>query len=389
MTLSENPRLFAIGIGLFAAIVTFSILMPLLLTDRDRLNGTHLIEYTHERSQAVYGLFSELTHNHNSARRQFERTYAALSDDQVETLFQTHFPEHASGNRRGRDEDYDGSVSADGTLTYGMGSFLGLQPHDARARRAVVSAFLTVRSAGPAHREQFDNFYFNDAHRLIMYGPEREDRLEFYRHTAPADLSFSEHPFVQIVSPAQNPLGQTVCTSLTDLIYARDQRALTIGCHTPVRVNGLHVGAFGTTLPVHDYLATLVNDPSGREALVISREGRIVAHRALFASDVITDQDVASVAAELELDELAQAITANGRASGMIDDPVGSGVSAFAKLEAPGWYLVIREPAAAPPIGPVLLGTLIALLAGLLAALQVWSMRTKDNDETGEALAKA
>lgn len=164
---------------------------------------------------------------------------------------------------------------------------------------------------------------------------------------------------------------------MTDLLYAQDARALTIGCHTPVRVNGRHLGAFGTTLPVAAFLRDAVDDPSGREALIISRDGRIVAHPALFRTSVITDQDVARVAQSLRLDRLVAAIIANGRTQGVLEEPASGGFAAFAKLEAPGWYLVIREPARPAPWRGWLISALIGLVAGGLVTFQLFMLPSR------------
>lgn len=376
--MTRSVRLTKAGVaGALVAAVTIALLTPFLTrSDRDDARST-LAEYTAERAEAQYGLFDALIATHQAGVSQFTRLFDGLDQSRVDALLELHFPMHDSGVRRGRDIDFDGGISDDGTLTYGMASFLGGEAHDAVARRASVAGFLTVRGSGPAIKSQFDNFYFNDERRLFIYAPDRPDRLMFYRHEAPASFSFAEHDFIQIVQPGANPLGRTVCTPLTDLLYARDQRALTIGCHTPVRINGRHLGAFGTTLPVAGFLSGAVNDPSGREAFVVSRDGRIVAHPALFQSSVITDQDVARVSADLDLQGLTSTIIANGRMRGIINDPATGGFAAFAKLEAPGWYLVIREPLAPSPWGAWLMALLIGVMAGSLVTFQLLLLPAK------------
>lgn len=104
---------------------------------------------------------------------------------------------------------------------------------------------------------------------------------------------------------------------------------------------------------------------------MVSRAGRVVAHPALFGGAVITDQDVAQVSRTLQLDGLVSAITANGRTSGVIPDPASGGLAAFAKLEAPGWYLVIREPDAPGPWRAWSIAGFIGLIAGALVAFQL------------------
>ncbi|MCR9129464.1 MAG: cache domain-containing protein [Alphaproteobacteria bacterium] len=371
MTSSSSRIAGAVLAGAAAAIAITLLLGPLLNGANRVEQSAALADYMAERAEAQYGLFDALITSHQAGVAHFTRLHTEMDQVQIDTLFERWFPHHPAGARRGSDPYFDGFVAADGTLTYGMGAFLGGPDHDAAARRVSVAGFETVRSLGPAFRSQFDNFYFNDDRRLMIFAPERPDRLAFYRHKAPASFSFARHDFVRIVQPAANPLGRTACTALTDLLYAQDQRALTIGCHTPVRINGRHLGAFGTTLPVAGFLRDAVDDPSGRESFVVSREGRVVGHPALFEGGVITDEDVAEVARSLNLEELVSAIVANGRTHGVIPDIASGGLAAFAKLEAPGWYLVIREPAAPSPWRAWSLAVLIGLLAGALVGFQL------------------
>lgn len=371
MTSSSSRLAGPVLAGAAAAIAITLLLAPLLTGANQSEQSAALADYTAERAEAQYDLFDALIAAHQAGAAHFTRLYAEMGQTQIDMLFERWFPHHPAGARRGSDPYFDGFIAADGSLTYGMAAFLGGPEHNAAARRVSVAGYETVRSLGPALRPQFDNFYFNDDRRLMIFAPERPDRLAFYRHEAPASFSFDDHDFVRIVQPAANPLGRTVCTALTDLLYAQDQRALTIGCHTPVRVNGRHLGAFGTTLPVADFLRGAVDDPSGRESFVVSREGRVVGHPALFGASVITDEDVAEVARSLQLEDLVSAIVANGRTHGVIPDIASGGLAAFAKLEAPGWYLVIREPAAPGPWRAWSLAVLIGLLAGALVAFQL------------------
>lgn len=236
--------------GAAVAVAVTALIIPLLSHSQNEARSATLADYTAERAEAQYGLFDSLIAAHQAGAAHFTRLHAAMDQARVDTLFERRFPEHPAGARRGVDQDFDGHIAANGALTFGMGAFLGGADHDAAARRVVAAAYETVRSFGPALRTQFDNFYFNDHRRLVIFAPDRPDRLMFHRHEAPASFSFAGHDFVQMVQPAANPLGRTVCTALTDLLYVQDQRALTIGCHTPVRINGRHLGAFGTTLPV-------------------------------------------------------------------------------------------------------------------------------------------
>lgn len=166
---------------------------------------------------------------------------------------------------------------------------------------------------------------------------------------------------------------------------------MTIGCHLPLRQVGRQIGAFGMTLDVKDYLSDAVFDPSGRESFVMDRDGNVVAHTALFHSDVITAEDVERVRDALRLDELANAITGNGQTQAVIEDPTTSGVAAFVKLGAPGWYLVVREPSMSSTLVSWLQAGLFGLVGGILVFFQLMMLpqqlqtrsRRKSEDAAG------
>ena len=119
------------------------------------------------------------------------------------------------------------------------------------------------------------------------------------------------------------------------------------------------------------YLAETATDPNGREAMVTSRSDEVAAHPALFAGDTITHADVTRIRETLQLERLSAAITANGRSAGVIDDPTRDGLAAFVKLDAPGWYLVVRDPGAAGGATSWIQALLFGMVAGLLVFLQL------------------
>lgn len=370
MSFIRKAPAFAAGI-LVAALATLA-LQPFIENERALSQSESLEAHIEERADGRNSFFEEARIVQETARDQFQRHYSELDQARIDAIFADRFPVFDANTRRSRNEDFDGRRTADGQLVYGMGAFLGATSFTATQRREVVAAYLAITAVGPGVTGLFDSLYFNDdGQRLIMFAPNRDDRLEFYRQTAPADFEFSSASFVEIVQPSVNPNGQFACTALTDLLYRQDQRMLTIGCHLPVRQIGRHVGAFGMTLDVRDYLFDAVVAPSGREAMVVSRDGAIVAHHALFQSDVITQDDVDAVLATLNLDRLVSAVTGNGQTQAVINDPTQDGLAAFVKLEAPGWFLVVRESSSVSAAQSWLQASLLGAVGGFLVFFQI------------------
>ena len=83
---------------------------------------------------------------------------------------------------------------------------------------------------GAASHSRVDNFYFvAPGNRMVMFGPDRKDRLIYYRQTAPATLDFDREEMARIALPAFDPEGVTRCTGLRWLI-SDPKAATSIAC---------------------------------------------------------------------------------------------------------------------------------------------------------------
>ncbi len=387
-------KLPAAGAGILVAVLATVLLQPYIEDDRVGGQREALEDYVAERAAGRNALFEEAQIVQETAANQFRQHYADLDQTTVDEIFYDRFPVFDEGSRRSRDEDFDGRRTESGHLIYGFGAFLGATEFSERERRETVAAYLAITSVGPGVSGLYESLYFNDdGDRLVIFAPSRDDRLDFYRRNAPSDFEFSERRFVAVVQPANNPSGRFTCTSLSSLMYRAAEREMTIGCHLPLRQVGRQIGAFGMTLDVKEYLSDAVFDPSGRETFIVDRDGNIVAHPELFQSDVITEDDVAAAREELRLNELAEAITGNGQAQAVINDPTSSGLAAFVKMDAPGWILVIREPAATSILTSWLQASLFGIVGGILVFFQLMMLpqqlptrrRRRKSEEAEEA----
>lgn len=372
----KPPRIVVLAIvSVIAGLGAGALALPFLADEARNTTAHKLLVEVVERAESRHALFDALTAKHRAAIDSFRRRYAKLGQDEADRIFETAFPEHPSGVRRSRPEDYDGVVREGGVRTYGVGAFIGETDPDARTRRALAAAYLTVREVGPAYVEQFDTLYFADRRNLVMFAPNREDRLMFYRENAPADFRWDQHQMFRIVQPENNPLGRTACTGLTDLVYTEEARVQSLSCHTPIRINGVHLGAFGDTLDVAGVLREAVSGLDRHtDALVITQEGAAVAHPVLFGEAVITNEDVRRVAEAHGFAALGRMVAARGQGAGVFTPP-GGGLVAYARLDAPGWFLVLKRDAGVMSVWTGLkaggVGALIAVLVFLQLALMV------------------
>ena len=333
--------LVAVGVASFAAIAGYLTLEPYFERKVMEASALHI----EERANRQSALFADVRAIEYATGRGFANRLAAMEDADVSAEFNWLFPEFGDGTRRSRPELFDGYRTADGDYVYGVGAFIADVDVAPERQRQLIAAYHTVRQHGEANLGHFDNLNFvtpnND---LIIFAPGREDRLQFYRRDAPADFDLQSEELAQIVSPANNPMGVARCTQLSRLLYVRDGVALTTGCHFPVRASGHHLGAFGVTISMQNYLANAIVDAEpNSQNMILTREGSLVAHRDLLFQDVLTPEAVAVAGRSAGASALSEAIRRDGRATGVTETDDGR-IVAFARIETPGWYFVITRP---------------------------------------------
>jgi signal transduction histidine kinase/ActR/RegA family two-component response regulator len=308
--------------------------------EQERLEG--LEDYIGERALQTNAVFETIETSHQVAIAALERRLGALSDEQVNERFDRLFPQQPDGTRRSADALYDGYTDLDGDFHRGVGAYLNPEsPQNTGQKRMLLAAYSVVDRGGEMLDGLVDNLYFfSPNNELIISAINRPDQLVFYRRDAPTDFNLNEASFTQLVAPGNNPAGQFVCDELRPLIYVQSREALTTGCFTPVIVNGVHLGAFGTTIQLRSYFESAIADvPDDAQNVFIDQSGTLIAHHNLLEGD-ITSEEVASISEALELPRIQTAILEDGRGSGAIIIEDSPWVIAFAHLPKPGWNFV-------------------------------------------------
>lgn len=331
----------AIFIASFSAIAGYLTLEPYF--ERQMMESSAL--HIEERANRQRALFANVQAIEYATVRSFSRRLAAMEGLDVSAEFNWLFPEFGDGTRRSRPELFDGYRAENGDYVHGVGAFISGVAVAPERQRRLIAAYHTVRQHGEANAGHFDNLNFvtsdND---LIIFAPHRDDRLNFYRREAPADFDFQSEDLAQIVSPANNTLGVTRCTRLSRLLYVREGVALTTGCHFPVRISGRHLGAFGITISMQNYLANAVIDAEENSSnMIMTRQGNLIAHQELLFHDVLTPDAVSRAEAVAQPAPIAEGIRHGGRETGVFQTSDGRIVS-YARIETPGWYFVVTRP---------------------------------------------
>ncbi len=369
-------RRFLISVGVMSLILTLcSTLGGFLVFQQDLSNRqiAFLADYVRERSSNVERRFSNLTAVHQAAGEELARRMAHLSPAEVDRLADTYFPVGADGVRRSRDRYFDGAMQH-GQYIYGVGAFIGKPDTMSReTKTALVASFELVATFGQAARKEYDNFYFFSPPetRLVMFGPDRPDKLMFYRHTAPADLDTSREQMASLTTPAKNPDRRTRCTNLQRLVQDTNGARLATACLTPAYADGRYVGAFGSTIELSGFLANAVaSSLPGATTLLVTDQGELIAYPGLTRPGGAAGGKVAEQERRLGLKGLISAIERTGKSNGVIISPDGRDIVAFGRLKGPDWYLLQTYPRAAVAASAARSASWILALGVLATALQ-------------------
>lgn len=321
-----------------------------------------------EQAETQSRLFDDIRIDHEAADSVLMQRFAALEGMDVDRAFDRLFPLREDGTRRSAPEYFDGYRTAGGAYVEGMGAFIqrgeGLSEPE---KRLLIAAFQTVHEFGAGMRGRVDNFYFfTPSNSLVIYAPTRDDRLEFYRDTAPADFDIQALEFAAMMRPENNGIGEMVCTGLENVVYQRGGPAVSSACGSPVRARGEHLGAFGNSIYLHTWLSqAVVEAPEGTTSFVLNANGDVIAHRSLMTLDALTPDAMATANAQVDASGILASIEADGRSYGALI--YNGSVVSFARIDAPGWHYVNVRPATAI-VGRALR---FSVLAGGLAMLLV------------------
>jgi len=369
-------RRFLVGLAVTSLVVTaLASIGGFLVFEREleRREIGFLGDYVRERSVNIDKRFSHLASHHQEAGNALARRMAMLDPATTERLLDLHYPLKGDGTRRTRPDDFDGRLGVEGHHTYGMGGFI----KDAGAmsldeKKALVAAYSVVSEFGQSMHADYDNFYFfTPKTRLVMFGPDRPDRLMFYRHDAPPTLDVSGEEMARITLPANDPSHATRCTNLQRLIQDNHGERLATGCITPAYVRGQYVGSFGSSLDLTGFFLNAIKKTlPGASNLVVTEKGELIAYPGFATPGRASPETIARYERELRLKALVAAIEAQGRPEGVITSPDGANIVAFSRLNGPDWFLLVSYPKSAMTASAAKSASWVLLVGLIAAALQ-------------------
>lgn len=344
-----------------------------------------------ERAQTQSQLFDSIRIDHEAADTVLMERFEALEGIDVDRVFDRLYPLREDGTRRSQPEFFDGYRTEGGAFVEGMGAFIqrgeGLTQEE---KRLLIAAFQTVHEFGAGMRGRVDNFYFfTPSNSLVMFAPQREDRLEYYRETAPADFDLQALPFSAMMRPDNNPAGVMACTDLENVVYQHNGPAVSSACGTPVRARGTHLGAFGNSIYLHTWLTqAVIESPEGTNSFVLTADGDVMAHRSLMTLDTLTPDAVAAANRDVDAGAVHAAIISDGRRHGAF---IRNGdIVSFARVEASGWHYVSVRPGTAiivPAMRAALIAGVMSMLLILFGAFGLAANALRIRNRAGEAVS--
>ncbi len=301
----------------------------------------------------------------------------------AEAAFNADFPLASDGTRRSRPGLFDGEVRPDGSIVTGVGAYIPRGADMPAARlRTLQAAFDALRATtGGIGPELTSLYFFTPSNDIIIHAPTREDRLIFYRQTAPADLEFQQSSVARIMTPASNPDRTLRCTELEPATYDPSGRTWTTGCMLPIDIDGRHVGSFGVSLLLHELFAGRIPaGPPGARTIIVSKAGRLIFDPAL------TVQSAKATGQHLDL---ANAPDARSRAlwrfiQSQQNKPhftsLVPGLDAYVAMNpvaTPGWHVITWFPRAdvvAQSLRAAQALLLIGLIVVIVLILLIWQL---------------
>ena len=328
--------------------------------------ATALVAFWQERARAIDEslarldqrndkVVSELVQRFDRIKKTQARTIelflaerAALSSAEAQRLFDALYPLRPNGTRRSTDAMFEGGATPIG-MTEGMAGFIPAgTERDPEAVRDIVAATLAVRRLGDGSRFELESlYYFTPRNDIVIFAPNRPDRLEFYRHTAPASFAFQDREFATISTAAANPAREMRCTGLQSLISLKYQEVWTTGCMTPVDRDARHVGTFGTSMPLDEIApAGRFGESQEEQVILVSREGRLIYHPRFTHQNSRKTEEYLDIShsTEPDLAALWKLVQRHGH-KGFVGRAEGlDGYAALRQVPGAGWYALTIKP---------------------------------------------
>lgn len=281
-----NPKsigfsaLLAIGLRVSLVLVVLSVAGFFVFQNMLENRVINKLEFAAKsRSFEESELFRTIAHAHESSLRMLRLRLA--QNHKTTIAFDDLFQDNGENIYRSVDKLYDGTFLTDTLFVDGTAAIIpDADTVTEEEKDLLINALQVATQVGNSYFPELQSYYFfTPDGKLIIRAPNRPDNLLFYRKNSPPDFTIANLRLVKVTSPSINPEREFRCTSLQPIAFDPSGRSWTTGCHTPLDIDGKHVGAFGTSIRLDKLLSTSVISPiEGGESMIISANGKLVVH---------------------------------------------------------------------------------------------------------------
>jgi len=372
LTLSRQLAVFFVLSWIVTVLVLGSLLTSFRLSQTEALLVESEQQLVSQHAREIQVRFDEIPRAHAAARELQAFWHTSLSPADVDARFSAGFEKHPDGTWRSRGVLFDGKH--DKTLGHvgGIGAFIAPGPMDSARKRDLVAALSSIIALAPGQRHTLESlWYVSPQGDVVIFAPDRKDKLAFYRQAAPADSSFAALPFIKAVMPDANPEGRTLCTNLNRAVYDASGKTLITSCQTPTPTSAGKTGVWGTSLLMNQRLTDLVGHGGEvRKIALAASDGALIAGPGMLSNEGAPAALLQQVEDDLRWSTIQPAITST-RSAGVVNQPQMPWLVTFARVAGPDWILVhLRSRSViAQQLSADL--PLLALMALLLLVMQV------------------
>ncbi len=287
--------------------------------------------------------FYAIENVHDEAAEYFQNVLLGLDDNQTDEIFSAFFDLKVDGTYRTESEHFSGKTIA-GHRYFGISGFLAPGEMTPMRKRAAVAAIKTLAGVGASHTQNISSLSFiSEFNDLIIFAPERNDKLGYYRDTAPADFNLWDKPWLQAALFQNNPKGEIRCTGPVQALWDSKGELVVAGCSSPfdTRLEGVSA-VWNCTMELNRELATVVavGENERYESFIIDDDAKLIASTKLGIAAKATTGILTQEADRLHIEQISQEMGNLTSRMGAYASLDGEHIIRFYRFGNPDWALV-------------------------------------------------
>ena len=292
--------------------------------------------FIEERGRQADVPFNLVAMAHRTAEQEYQKLRKSLSDEQIDKIFDQTFEGREDGTHRMPAKFFDGAV-VEGKDYNGFAGYMSARPMSAERKRSVIAGLEAIRIAGASFHSVVDSLALalpDDD--LVIFAPNRPDRMSYYRDGAPPDFGIWEF----ILGNKYFRTG-TACEGLIKVRWDPTGQALAASCLTMQFTNEVESHGWDTTLSLNRRLLSLLETGDDvQSSLILTSDGQLIVSPELGFAATSDETSVAEVSNVYNVSGLSDAIGEQSEKSGAFATKDGKWVVRYHRIGNPDWILV-------------------------------------------------